>query len=84
MSSVIPVRVGFEPNQIIEEYNACIDARIEQRMRHLEAIAVMMGEWDLKNPLDDRGKNKEHVAGPRSLEQLVHPLTMHVKLRALI
>ncbi|TBU60066.1 P-loop containing nucleoside triphosphate hydrolase protein [Dichomitus squalens] len=78
--SVMPV--GLDPHQAIEERNAYIDARIEQRMRELEAMPAMMGDDGLENPLDD-AENAE----PQSLEQLAHvhpPPNTHGKLRALI
>ena len=81
--SIMPV--GLDPHQIIEERNAYIDARIEQRMRELEAMPAMMGDGNLENPLDDGERDKENAAEPRSLEQLVHPPpSTHGKLRALI
>ena len=81
--SIMPV--GLDPHQIIEERNAYIDARIEQRMRELESMPAMMGDGDLENSLDDTEKDKENAAEPRPLEQLVHPPpATHGKLRALI
>ncbi|PIL29895.1 hypothetical protein GSI_07805 [Ganoderma sinense ZZ0214-1] len=81
--SIMPV--GLDPHQVIEERNAYIDARIEQRMRELEAMPAMMGDGGLENPLDDAEKDKENAAEPRPLEQLVHPPpATHGKLRALI
>ncbi|TBU43114.1 SNF2 family N-terminal domain-containing protein [Dichomitus squalens] len=78
--SVMPV--GLDPHQVIEERNAYIDARIEQRMRELEAMPAMMGDGGLENPLEE-AENAE----PQSLEQpaYVHPPSnTHGKLRALI
>ena len=74
--------VGLDPHQVIEERNAYINARIEQRIRELEAPPAMMGDGGLENLLDD-AENAE----PQSLEQLAHahpPSNTHGELRALI
>lgn len=80
--SIMPV--GLDPHQVIEERNAYIDARIDQRMRELEALPAMMSDGGLENPLDDGEQDKENAA-ERSLEQFIHPPpSTHGKLRALI
>ncbi|KAI0668688.1 SNF2 family N-terminal domain-containing protein [Trametes maxima] len=81
--SIMPV--GLDPQQVVEERNHYIDARIDQRIRELEALPAMMGDGGLENPLDDGEKEKEDAIEPKSLEQLMHPPpTTHGKLRALI
>ncbi|KAI0641156.1 SNF2 family N-terminal domain-containing protein [Trametes meyenii] len=81
--SIMPI--GLDPHEMIEERNHYIDARIDQRMRELEALPAMMGEGGLENALDDGEKEKENAIEPSALEQLMHPPpTTHGKLRALI
>lgn len=81
--SIMPV--GLDPHQVLEERNAYIDARIEQRMRELEALPAMMGDGGLENMLDDSEQDKENAAEQSSSDQLVHPpANTHGKLRALI
>ena len=80
--SIMPV--GLDPHQMLEERNAYIDSRIEQRMRELETMPAMMGDGGLDNMVDDE-KDKENMAEAQSLDQLVHPPNdVHGKLRALI
>ena len=87
--SIMPA--GLDPHQVLEERNAYIDARIDQRMRELEAMPAMMGDGGLENMVVDeldkaekeKEKEKENVT-EASLE-LMHPsVNTHGKLRALI
>ncbi|RPD70775.1 hypothetical protein L226DRAFT_615902 [Lentinus tigrinus ALCF2SS1-7] len=80
--SIMPV--GLDPHQVLEERNAYIDSRIDQRMRELEAMPAMMGDGGLDNMVvDEADKDKENVTEP-SLE-LMHPgVNTHGKLCALI
>ncbi|KAI0735883.1 SNF2 family N-terminal domain-containing protein [Earliella scabrosa] len=80
--SIMPA--GLDPHQVIEERNAYIDARIDQRMRELENMPATIGDGGLDSMLDDPEKDKENAV-EQSLEQLVHPPpSAHGKLRALI
>ncbi|KAH9938975.1 P-loop containing nucleoside triphosphate hydrolase protein [Epithele typhae] len=80
--SIMPV--GLDPHQMLEERNAYIDSRMEQRMRELEAMPAMMGDGSLDSMLLDDEKGKEN-ADIHSLDQFMHPpADTHGKLRALI
>ncbi|RDX51493.1 hypothetical protein OH76DRAFT_1454783 [Lentinus brumalis] len=80
--SIMPA--GLDPHQVLEERNAYIDARIDQRMRELETMPAMMGDGGLENMLvDDADRDKEN-ATELSLELMHPPANTHGKLRALI
>ncbi|CAL1697367.1 unnamed protein product [Somion occarium] len=77
---------GLDPHQVIAERNRYVDARIEQRMRELEALPATMGEGGLEHPMDDIEGNKSEKENVDDLmKSLVHPSpNTHGKLRALI
>ncbi|PCH33114.1 hypothetical protein WOLCODRAFT_21769 [Wolfiporia cocos MD-104 SS10] len=83
---------GLDPHQIIAERNRYIDARIEQRIRELEAMPATMGDGGLESILDDIPQDdKENASAPAptpaddASQAHVHPSpNTHGKLRALI
>ena len=52
--SIMPA--GLDPHLVIEERNAYIDARIDQRMRELENMPAIIGDGGLDSMLDDPEK----------------------------
>ncbi|KAI0932898.1 hypothetical protein AcW1_000117 [Taiwanofungus camphoratus] len=78
---------GLDPHQVIAERNRFVEARIEQRIRELEAMPAMMGDGGLESGLEDAAKeDKENNAMDMTIPTaLVHPSpNAHGKLRALI
>lgn len=88
---------GLDANQILNERERYIEARIQQRIRELEAIPSTMGDGAFDDGFDpDRGMNgqkqndnsnplKQHDSNIDHFSALVHPSpTVHGKLRAVI
>ncbi|KAH9075751.1 SNF2 family N-terminal domain-containing protein [Lactarius deliciosus] len=86
--SIMPL--GLDPHQIINERRRFVEARIQQRIRELEAIPATIGDGGLDSIIDD--ESKENVVKPEQEVshkainlQFVHPpTTAHGKLRAVI
>ncbi|KXN84808.1 Chromatin structure-remodeling complex subunit snf21 [Leucoagaricus sp. SymC.cos] len=77
---------GLEAHQILNERDRYIDARVQQRIRELEAMPSTMGDgnFDVEVEIkDETAEDKENISNP--LKSLIHPPpTAHGKLRALI
>lgn len=93
--SVMPA--GLDAHQIINERDRFVDARIQQRVRELEAMPSTMGDGGFETVLDsvrtDNNKENDSIMGPpppklepeSGLQALVNPSPMaHGKLRAII
>ncbi|KAI0271595.1 SNF2 family N-terminal domain-containing protein [Gloeopeniophorella convolvens] len=86
--SLMPM--GLDPHQIINERQRFVEARIQQRIRELEAMPSTMGDGGLE-PVDD-DESKENVVKSEqqgtfkalNLEYVHPPSTAHGKLRAMI
>lgn len=75
---------GLDPHQIIAERNRFVDARIDQRIRELEAMPALMGEGGLEPVVTDENDVKDEQEIP-DLRALVHPPpSTHGKLRAVL
>ncbi|KAG2023767.1 SNF2-family ATP dependent chromatin remodeling factor snf21 [Coprinopsis cinerea AmutBmut pab1-1] len=82
---------GLDAHQIINERERYIEARIQQRIRELEALPSTMGDGDFDEPIDlgegpsEEKENKTEFDTEQALKALIHPPpTAHGKLRALI
>jgi len=87
---------GLDAHQIINERERFIEARIQQRIRELEAMPATMGDGifdpNIDVAEDDRKEDKENTnTSGTTLESLkhysalIHPIsTVHGKLRAVI
>ncbi|THH30382.1 hypothetical protein EUX98_g3797 [Antrodiella citrinella] len=81
--SVMPT--GLDPHQIIAERNRFVDARIDQRIRELEAMSATMGEGGMQNELADVDAMEDIMKENEELKPSVHPgPDTHGKFRALI
>ncbi|KAF8640822.1 hypothetical protein AX17_000471 [Amanita inopinata Kibby_2008] len=84
---------GLDAHQVINERDRFVEARMQQRIRELEAIPATIGDGGLaeNNPFTSESaeqmtENKENAApAEQSLQSLIHPPpSVHGKLRALI
>ncbi|KAF9457457.1 SNF2 family N-terminal domain-containing protein, partial [Collybia nuda] len=87
---------GLDAHQILNERDRFIEARIQQRIRELEAMPSTMGDGSLDNgfDLEENMKEEKENDNTMSLQQqdnrnhfssLIHPSpTAHGKIRALI
>ena len=76
--------IGLDPHQIISERNRFVDARIDQRIRELEAIPALMGEGGLDPAVNDENGVKDEQEAT-DLRALMHPPpSTHGKLRAVL
>lgn len=77
---------GLDAHQILNERDRYIEARIQQRIRELEAMPSTMGDGNFGVDVevkDEAREDKENISNP--LTSLIHPPpTAHGKLRALI
>lgn len=77
---------GLDAHQILNERDRYIEARIQQRIRELEAMPSTMGDgsFDVDVEVKDESmEDKENLSNP--LNSLIHPPpTAHGKLRAVI
>lgn len=94
--SVMPA--GLDAHQIINERDRFVDARIQQRVRELEAMPSTMGDGGFETVLDstqadNNNKENDSIMGPpppklepeSGLQALVNPSPLtHGKLRAII
>jgi ATP-dependent helicase STH1/SNF2 len=86
--SIMPL--GLDPHQLINERRRFVEARIQQRIRELEAISSTIGDGGLEPVIDDESKENvvkpEHGASHKAINlDYVHPpTTAHGKLRAVI
>ncbi|KAH9177014.1 SNF2 family N-terminal domain-containing protein [Lactarius sanguifluus] len=86
--SIMPL--GLDPHQIINERRRFVEARIQQRIRELEAIPATIGDGGLDSIIDDESKENvvksdQEVSHKAINLQFVHPpTTAHGKLRAVI
>lgn len=86
--SIMPL--GLDPHQLINERRRFVEARIQQRIRELEAMSSTIGDGGLEPVIDDESKENvvkpEHGASHKVLNlDYVHPpATAHGKLRAVI
>ncbi|EGN94088.1 hypothetical protein SERLA73DRAFT_126110 [Serpula lacrymans var. lacrymans S7.3] len=73
---------GLDVHQIINERDRFIEARVQQRIRELEALPATMGDGGMESVLDDvLGKE----ANIDAVDTIVHPSpSAHGKLRAVI
>jgi ATP-dependent helicase STH1/SNF2 len=86
--SIMPL--GLDPHQLIDERRRFVEARIQQRIRELEAMPSTIGDGGLEPIIDD--ESKENVVKPQqevshklvNLEYVHPPATAHGKLRAVI
>ena len=85
---VIPtiMPAGLDAHQIINERERFIDARIQQRIRELEAIPATIGDGMFDPNVDvseNDGKADKENANASAYSALIHPSpTAHSKLRA--
>ena len=86
--SVMPL--GLDPHQLINERRRFVEARIQQRIRELEAMSSTIGDGGLEPIIDDESKENvvklEHGVSNKAINlDYVHPPTSsHGKLRAVI
>jgi ATP-dependent helicase STH1/SNF2 len=86
--SIMPL--GLDPHQLINERRRFVEARIQQRIRELEAMSSTIGDGGLEPIIDDESKENvvklEHGASNKAINlDFVHPpTTAHGKLRAVI
>ena len=86
--SIMPL--GLDPHQLINERRCFVEARIQQRIRELEAMSSTIGDGGLEPVIDDESKENvvkpEHGASHKAINlDYVHPpTTTHGKLRAVI
>ncbi len=86
--SIMPM--GLDPHQVINERRRFVEARIQQRIRELEAMPATIGDGGFESIIDD--ESKENVVKPDQVGshkavnlQYVHPpTTAHGKLHAVI
>jgi len=86
--SIMPL--GLDPHQLINERRRFVEARIQQRIRELEAMSSTIGDGGLEPIIDD--ESKENVVKPEhgsskkvvNLDYVHPPTTVHGKLRAVI
>jgi ATP-dependent helicase STH1/SNF2 len=86
--SIMPL--GLDPHQLINERRRFVEARIQQRIRELEAMSSTIGDGGLEPIIDD--ESKENVVKPEhgsskkavNLDYVHPPATVHGKLRAVI
>jgi ATP-dependent helicase STH1/SNF2 len=85
--SIMPL--GLDPHHVINERRRFVEARIQQRIRELEAMPATIGDGGLDSIIDD--ESKENVKTDQDVShkainlQFVHPpTTAHGKLRAVI
>ncbi|KAI0252671.1 SNF2 family N-terminal domain-containing protein [Lactifluus subvellereus] len=86
--SIMPL--GLDPHQLINERRRFVEARMQQRIRELEAMPSTIGDGGLEPIVDD--ESKENVVKPQqgaphkavNLEYVHPPATAHGKLRAVI
>ncbi|KAI9460194.1 SNF2 family N-terminal domain-containing protein [Lactarius psammicola] len=86
--SIMPL--GLDPHQIINERRRFVEARVQQRIRELEAMPATIGDGGLESIIDD--ESKENVVKPDqevshkaiNLQYVHPPTTVHGKLRAVI
>ncbi|KAH9994378.1 P-loop containing nucleoside triphosphate hydrolase protein [Russula vinacea] len=82
--------VGLDPHQLINERRRFVEARIQQRIRELEAMSSTIGDGGLEPIIDDESKENvvklEHGVSNKAINlDYVHPPTSsHGKLRAVI
>ncbi|GJE94222.1 Chromatin structure-remodeling complex subunit snf21 [Phanerochaete sordida] len=75
---------GLDPQQIINERNRFVDARIEQRIHELEDLPALMGDGGLE-PIVADGDLPDNKENATDLKALIHPPpSTHGKLRAII
>jgi ATP-dependent helicase STH1/SNF2 len=87
--SIMPL--GLDPHQLINERRRFVEARIQQRIRELEAMPSTIGDGGLDPSIDDESK-ENNVVKPQqevshkavNLEYVHPPATAHGKLRAVI
>ncbi|KAH7926188.1 hypothetical protein BV22DRAFT_1033109 [Leucogyrophana mollusca] len=79
---------GLDVHQIINERDRFIEARVQQRIRELEAMPATMGDGGFESVLDDMLGHQKEEDTPRAEEDsraLSHPSpNAHGKLRAVI
>ena len=86
--SIMPL--GLDPHQLINERRRFVEARIQQRIRELEAMSSTIGDGGLEPVIDDESKENvvklEHGTSHKAINlDYVHPpTTAHGKLRAVI
>ena len=64
---------GLDPHQIVAERNRFVDARIEQRIRELEALPSTMGEGGLEPVVGEKENAEGAKEEEKDLRALMHP-----------
>ena len=86
--SIMPL--GLDPHQLLNERRRFVEARIQQRIRELEAMSSTIGDGGFEPTIDDESKENvvklENGASNKAINlDYVHPpSTAHGKLRAVI
>lgn len=86
--SIMPL--GLDPHHIINERRRFVEARVQQRIRELEAMPATIGDGGLESIIDDESKENvvklDQDGSHKAINlQFVHPpTTAHGKLRAVI
>jgi len=85
--SIMPL--GLDPHHLISERRRFVEARIQQRIRELEAMSSTIGDGGLEPVIDDESKENvkiEQAASHKAVNlDYVHPpATAYGKLRAVI
>ncbi|KAH7908208.1 SNF2 family N-terminal domain-containing protein [Hygrophoropsis aurantiaca] len=77
---------GLDVHQIINERDRFIEARVQQRIRELEALPATMGDGGFESVVDDMlGQERENGQRAEELTLALHPSpNAHGKLRAVI
>jgi ATP-dependent helicase STH1/SNF2 len=75
---------GLDAHQILNERDRFIDARIQQRVRELEAMPATMGDGGFESVLDDMNRDDKENAGAVQPSSDVHrKLSAMIELKSL-